>query len=65
MRHILDFFCRLSEFNKTMRSLKHSPVGRLSLEDAFYLAAVATELGVGLQEAKDGTWRQRFSVVDA
>lgn len=42
-----------------------SPNNPARPHDAFYLAAVAVELGVGIQEARDGSWRKRFEVVDA
>ncbi len=64
VRYIKRFLADLREFKRSMLALKHSPVGHLSLGDTLYLAAVALELGVGVQEARDGSWRQRFSVVD-
>lgn len=56
-KRICDFFRDLSAFRRCRRLYA-------SHDDAYFLAAVAAELGVGVQEARDGSWRKRFSVVD-
>ena len=52
------------QFNSALRNIESLKLKPMTVADAFCLAAVALEMGVDLQEAKDGTWRKRFTVVD-
>lgn len=63
---IRNFIREYREFSRTTRALAVvlKDVRPMPIADVYALAAVAAELGVGAKEAKDGTWRQRFSVVD-
>lgn len=57
----------LRQFWRDYRNFRRSPIvadAGMSFDSVCALAAVALELGVGEQEAMDGTWRQRFEVMD-
>lgn len=64
IRRLVDLFRTWREHNRALKAIAGLNIKPMPIEDALCLAAVAAELGVGVQEAKDGTWRQRFSVVD-
>lgn len=64
LKFIRDFFQGYVEFHRAMNTVKVVAGKTLTADDAWFLAAVASELGVGVQEARDGSWRNRFQVVD-